>query len=806
MKQLKHSNINSNIFENKNYFERIIFTFLNQIIKKNLQKPNYLLRTFIIFILSLLLLPVLMTFYLCDPVIIWLIEDYERPSIVYGYNSKGEIVPYAEFYSQNRKIIELTENDFKTLSVIKTFIAAEDIRFKEHFGIDIPGIIRAMIINFLAGKIKEGASTLTQQTARLRFLSRERTIIRKLREISLSLWLELKYPKHKILEIYFNEVPLGHGTLGIEAASQFYFGKNFRELSIGEASVLSSLTTAPNIYSPLKNPIKSISKMEVTFKRLVENGEIPIEEAEKEFKNIVQNYIITLNRYPDESSYTNRLNLFPYATEYLRRILPDEIKENLENGGYEIYTTLNVDKQKIAEKSLQDWLKQLNKNKVLYKKPFKNFEIFDEHFNEAFPILKVLFGIADFKQKITKEERDFQIKFLSENRDYLLLLNYLFGERNIINALENHLKKEIDDPSLKPDYIEGALVSLNPLNGKLEAIVGGSKFIPANQLLRFLSQRQPGSALKPFIYSAGIDHYGRNIEDKEHQFTAATILDDTPLTFIDKDLSEYEPENYGGNYLGPIRVREALVLSRNTATIQAYTKIGSDIVNSYLEKILNLPENSLPKEATVALGSYEVTPLQLATAYTIFPRNGSIIQPYFIEKIIKKSNKKNKVIYKAEKPNIKEILLPETAFIIKDILKDVVKQGTGRAAYIPGIPVYGKTGTSNRFTNAWFAGFTPDNVTVIYIGYDKNISLGPGSSGGSIAAPVWRNYIYNVIKEFNYSYNYKEKIPPRIIQKPVCSLTGQIPYSSQCNPINEYFIIGTEPDIICEIHSKKHTK
>ena len=796
------TSINQKIFENKNYIERVIFQFINSFINFFINKPNFFYRTVILFMVCLLLTPFFLIFYFSDPIVVWLVDDYERPSIVYGYNSKGEIVPYAEFYTQNRKIIELNEDDLNNLNVVKAFIAAEDIRFREHFGIDIPGIIRAIIINLYYGEIREGASTLTQQTARLRFLNRERTFTRKLREVSLSLWMELKYPKYKILEIYFNEVPLGHGTLGIEAGSHFYFNKSFRELTIGEASVLSSLTTAPNIYSPLKNPTKSIAKMEVTFKRLIENGEISIKDAQKEYQNIVNNYILTLNRYPHESSFTRRLNLYPYATEYLRKILPKEIKNNLETGGFEIYTTLNVDQQKFAEESLQEWLTYLNRNKVVYQKSFKNYEIFDEHFNEAFSILKKLFGIAEFSQKISKGQRDFNAKFLQENRDDLLLLNYFLGDVKIINALKNNYKSELNNPTIKPEYIEGALVSLNPQNGKIEALVGGSKFIPANQLLRFLSKRQPGSALKPFIYSAGIDYYANHPEDKNHEFTAATILEDSPITFFDQDLSEYEPENYGGGYMGNIRVREALVFSRNIAAVQAYIKIGPDIVNSYLEKILDLPEKSLPREASIALGTYEVSPLQLATAYTIFPRNGSIIKPYFIEKITKKSNKQEKILFEAKPPEIKQIIMPETAFIMKDILKDVVLRGTGTAARIGGITVYGKTGTSNRYTNAWFAGFTPDNVTVVYIGYDKNKSLGPGGTGGALAAPVWRNYVYKTINLKKPKYE-EENLSLKILQRPVCSLTGELPYNNVCDTVNEYFIIGTEPETICSTHSQK---
>lgn len=787
--------------KNKNFLERVFFRFLSKNFSKFLQKTNSEKKVFFIFIGLIFLIIFLNIFHFSDPFLVWLVEDYERPSVVYGYNLKGEVVPYAEFYTQNRKIIELG-SDFNQLNVVKTFIAAEDIRFNEHIGIDFPGILRAIVINLLSGGIKEGASTITQQSARLRFLSLDRTLKRKLREFSLAILLELKYPKYKILEIYFNEVPLGHGTLGIESASQFYFNKSFKDLTIGEASVLSSLTTSPNSYSPLKNPIKSVSKMETTFKRLVENGEISIQDAEKEFQNIVNNYILTLNRYPDESAFSKRLNEAPYATAYLLTLLPQEIKEKLNNGGYKIYTTLNVDKQKIAENELGNWLQKLNERHTLYKREFSNYEIFDEHFGDIFPLLKILFGIADFKYSLTKEKRDFQLKYLKENRDELVLINYFLGERNIISALEKNYANEIENPSLKKEFIEGALVSINPINGKIEAIVGGSKFLPSNQLLRFLSKRQPGSSLKPFIYAAGIDYFGKNPNDLEHSLTAASVFDDSPITFIENDLSEYEPENFGGNYLGSIRLREALILSRNVVTIHAYTKVGPKIINSYLESVLDLPKDSLPREVSIALGSYEVSPLQLATAYTVFPRGGSIIKPFFIEKIL---NKKGNIVFQTEKPQVKQIFSPEAIYIIQDILKDVILKGTGKAAQIPFVPVYGKTGTSNNFTNAWFSGFIPDNVTVVYIGYDLNKSLGPSGTGGSYAAPVWRNYMYKVLKNLNFPKYENIKIPDNIVIRKVCNTSGKIP-SNRCEAIEEYFIKGTEPNTICEIHNSEKKK
>ena len=775
---------------------RLVFPILNRQIDRLLGKSgNELWRIVLILGAMFALMIGLVTFTIADPFLVWLDDGYDEPSIVYGVDADGNPAEYAEFFNFNRRLVTLTKDDMTTLPVVGAFIASEDTRFRSHVGVDFAGIVRAVFVNLAAGRIKEGASTITQQVSRLRFLDRERSFARKAREASLATFMELKYPKHKIMELYFNEVPLGHGALGVEAASQFFFKKPMRELSWGEATVISSLTTRPRDYSPLKYPLRSMEKIKVTFRRLVENGMLSPAQAESEYDNIIRNYFMVLNRYPDESSFSTRRNDFPYATAYLQSYtLPDTFKAGLNRQGYRIYTTLRVDKQPVAETTMFDALKRLNRSRVAPRSSFQNYQVFDDDFKGAIPILSQLFGIAPFKVKMTAAERDLRMKYLKEMREDLAFLGYLSGESNMIAAIEANLSSEAKNPDEKIEYIEGSLISVNPETGAIEAIVGGSGFTPGNQLLRFRSPRQPGSAFKPILFSAGLE-YSKEHPKESKKFTAATVLEDSPIELPNADLSVYQPENYGGDYMGPIRMREALALSRNLWAVNAYLYLGGSTFNQYMEKFLSLGEGSLPREASIALGSRELSPMQMAAVYSMFPTGGYKPELYFIDRIESKSGE---VLY--QNPEIKrtQLMSAETAYIMTSVLRDVVDKGTGTAARIPGLPVAGKTGTTNRYGGAWFVGFVPDNVTVIQFAYDFNKTMGSGASGGSIAAPPWRQFTE---KTYNRKVRRSYDMPKGVVVRPICSLSGQRPSDNCNNLIDEYFISGTEPKEICEIHT-----
>ena len=728
--------------------------------------------------------------------------DYDRPSIIYGLDDNDKYVPIAEFYRQARRVVHLekTRNNPKPLNakIIRTFISSEDTRYYKHFGIDLQSIVRAAYINLLAGRVKEGASTITQQVARLRFLNNDRSLLRKIREMFFSWCLELHFSKKQIIEIYLNMVPLGHGTNGIEAASQFYFSKGYRSLSWGEAAVLASLTTRPNIFSPLQNPRASMKKVQITLRKLIESGDISIKEAEKEFQNLIQNYYLTLNRSPNDSAFNQRLNLYPYVTEYVREELEPRFRNNgiIYTAGLQIYTTIKIRHQKAANEEMTSHLNDLTR--IRKRPPFQNFKIFDGSMNSSRHFIELLFDVPKLYTKTTKEERDLMLVYKSEIEHNAIALNLFSGVSNIARAMDNYMIQSRDKKG--GQGVEGGLFSLDPRSGAIRAVVGGSGFRPDNQQLRFHRvSRQPGSAFKPLIYAAAIEYTNKNykemIEAKKTLVTAATMFDDTPLHFINLDLTEYSPENYSREYEGFISVRNALIKSKNSVAVQIYNTVGKKNINPIVENLLSHESTKkvkLREESTVALGSYGVSPKSIALAYATFSSGGKRVHPYLISHI---TDIRGKILVdyreKQKQKEREQILSPSTAKITTSLLRDVVNLGTGKAARLIGRKVAGKTGTTNRSTDAWFVGYTPQLVTAIYIGYDKPKSLGVYGTGGALAAPVWGRYMFHALKKTtakNYDFSGEN-----LLQINICAETGLLPNAECDKRISEYFYPGTEP-------------
>ena len=692
--------------------------------------------------------------------------------------------------SKDGKTEVLLDMDAK---IVRAFLAAEDVRFLYHPGVDLFGIVRAFGVNLLAGKIKEGASTITQQVARLRFLSQERSVLRKLREAFLALLLEIKYTKREIMEDYLNMVPLGHGTNGIEAAARFYFDKSCTQLNWGEAALLASLTTRPRQFSPIANPMQSMYKVKVTLQKLVENGQLTILQAEAAFRALQENFYATLNRSPNDSAFGQRLNLHPYVTAFVRNQLPRELRSNdiLSTAGLAIYTSINHKHQSAAEKHMPPYLKKITAQRR--RPPFRNHHIFDSDFAEFYKLNALLLELPQFKLKISRARRDLNLNFHTDLAAELNVLSLLAGEANVSRSIDHHLLYGKD--FVRQYAVEGALLSIEPYTGKITAVVGGSAFSPNNQQLRFHKiRRQAGSAFKPIVIASALEA-SLNPQAKQG-ITAATIFDDTPLHFINRDLSEYSPANYSDSYDGNIRLRKALTLSKNSVSIQVYRRLGSEVINPIAERLLQLdresPARSLPREATVALGSYGLSPLRMASAYGVFASGGYEISPYVIETI---SDRTGKLLYdhrkmqKDKKP--RRLLSASTAELMVSMLKDVVNKGTGQAAALSGRQVAGKTGTTNLSTDAWFVGFTPALVTAIYIGYDSPSSLGINSTGGSLAAPVWGKYMYEALKgTLPKNYNFKGS---QLKKVEICESTGALPGPDCPERITELFLPGTEP-------------
>ncbi|MCC5813591.1 MAG: PBP1A family penicillin-binding protein [Leptospira sp.] len=728
---------------------------------------------------------------------------YEEPSTVYGINRKGEYEAIAEFTRFSRVLIDIADlppedpplsSDSRN-KVIQCFVSSEDNEFYNHRGVDPRSIARAFFVNILAGRIKEGASTITQQVARLKFLNQERTLVRKAREAWIAILLETVHSKDKIMESYLNEIPLGHGTIGVGAAARFYFRKEVKDLSWGEAALLSSLTTRPSKFSPIVNPVDSLFKVRVVFRRLVENGRMDVATAEKEYADFLE-YYQNLNRSPNASAFSDRLNRFPYVTEYIRRKLVSSLgSAKLYSGGLKIYSTINIHHQEEAEKALYTTLK--NQTVESNQRAFRNVDAFDENFGEAYELISLLSETNDFKFKISRQSRKFRSHFQEEIRDEFALLNFLTGHDNLGNTIEqNYVLQEKEDHLLP---VEGSLIAMRPDTGHITAIVGGSGFQSDNQQIRpFQAYRQPGSSFKPVLFGAIMDYYANN-PDPEKNITAASIFLDSPLNYLLEDGDEWTPENYSNEYSGFIMLREALELSKNSVAVRVIEQVGLSNILPGIQELIQV-KRDLPPNYSISLGSFELTPFELTKIYATFASGGKSVQPIsilFIEDTNSNMVKDFRKDYKEE--DRKQLVSPETAYIITSMMEGVINKGTGKGAKAYGLnrPAAGKTGTTNNFRDAWFVGYTPELVASVWVGYDTGtISLGRGMTGGRISAPTWGRFVHNaLLYEPRKSFSNENL---KLVKRSICKSCGKLPGSYCRETREEYFHLSTVPTEACD--------
>ncbi|MDX1960099.1 MAG: PBP1A family penicillin-binding protein [Leptospiraceae bacterium] len=778
---------------------KIFFFFIEKI----LRKMNSVRLKFALAILVLLNILVL-TVHPKDFELIKEASNYQIPSILYGMNEKGEFEPIAEFYQFSKLVLNIkdlkkSDNEIDDNNkLIQAFLASEDNDFYSHFGLDIRGIARAFVVNLIAGRIKEGASTISQQTARLKFLTNDRSFVRKAREAWLAILLESKFSKDQILEMYLNEIPLGHGTLGVGAAARFYFRKEVNSLNWGEACLLASLTTRPREFSPLVNPNISNNKVRVNFRKLVENGKMDIATAEKEYAKF-SDYYLNLNRSPNDSAYSDRLNRFPYFTEHVRRTLIKKISpEKLYNGGLKVYSTLVIPHQIAAEKVLEKGLE--NQTKISNQRSFKNIDIFDDSYGASYEIINDLFSLNEFKHKISREERTFRTLYQEEIRDELSVLNFLSGTDEVGQVLDENYTKQITQDHLLP--VEGSIISMRPETGYITAIVGGSEFKSDNQQIRtFQAYRQPGSSFKPLVYAVTLDHYGKNPKENQN-ITASTQFLDSPLNFILEDGDEWTPENYSEEYAGFVRLRAALESSKNSVAVRVVEEIGLANLLPPLTELLHPTGREIPKNFSVALGTFEVTPYEITRAYAGIASKGKEVHPISILQV---KDKNDQIVLDYAKENLskdrKQVLTPEASFIITSMMQDVIKHGTGKAVIAEGLtrPSAGKTGTTNNFRDAWFVGFTPELVSSVWLGYDVGtLTLGKGMAGGVVASPLWGRFMSQALKhEKSKNFDFGEI---NIQKARVCKISGKLPGSKCRDTYEEYFIPGTLDKTQCNEH------
>ncbi len=676
------------------------------------------------------------------------LKNYYPSTITRIYSDDDEKI--AEFYIEKRIMLPLEDIP---LALKQATLAVEDSNFYYHFGIDPKAIFRAFITNLKAGHVVEGGSTITQQLSKTLFLSRERTLPRKIKEAILAIRLELVFTKDEILEMYLNQIYYGHGSYGVEAASRTYFGRGVADITIAECAMIASLPKAPNHYSPYKDPERARKRRNHTIRRMSYLSFISKQEGEN-----------ALNEEFHLGEITSMLNRAPYFVEYIRQFLEKKYgSSKLYRGGLKVYTTLDIDLQESAQRSIKKHLRIADK-RYGYRGPLDIVDLAKgelaiqktlikmNHFEEGEGITEgnIIKGVV-----ISVHEK--QVSVLLGPDEGILDIRDMNWARPPNTRLDGRWAK-IKSPSealhpgdliwVKPfrrnrasqgwalaleqePQVEGSLVSLDPKTGQVKAMVGGYSFTrsPFNRAVQAI--RQPGSAFKPLIYAAAI----------KEGYSPSSIIIDSPIIFREKQdaFAKWKPVNFEEKFYGPTSLRTALTHSRNVVTVKLMQKIGIRGTIK-LAKSLGITSN-MEKNLSISLGSSGLTLFELTSAYSAFANNGTLIKPSAVRNI---KNRKGETLYSST-PKITQPISPGVAYIVTSLLQSVVKHGTGKKVKVLNRPVAGKTGTTNNYVDAWFMGYTPELATGVWVGKDKDESLGRNETGSRAAIPIWLQFMQEAL-------------------------------------------------------------
>lgn len=719
-----------------------------------------------------------------------LLHEYTPSLVTRIYSEDGEILD--EFFVEKRVLVPIEDIP---LYLRKAVIAVEDAKFYRHHGLDYRGILRALIVNLKNMRIRQGGSTITQQLARSLFLSPRQDIMRKLREAILARRIEQVLSKDEILELYLNQIYFGRGTYGVQAAANLYFGKDVKDLNLSECALLAGLIRSPAEYSPYNHPDRAKLRQKVVLKRMHEEGYI----TEIEYKKAYSRDLYL--KKPEK-----REEIAPYFVEYIRQYLISKYgPEKVYKGGLQVYTTLDSYLQKSANMAVKEGLRVLDKRQG-FRGPIahKSKEEIDEWLkgdrgsltrSNILPgdilegiITKVktsyatvragnLTGTISLENMLWARKRLSGDKFkkVTFRRDATARDILSVGDIILVRVLDIDREKGVTFALEQEPLVEGALVSIDPLTGYVKAMVGGYDFKRSQFNRAVQARRQPGSAFKPFVYGAAIDA----------GFTAATMIDDSPISYeIPGWKKNWTPENYDGKFYGPMTLRDGLVYSRNVVTIKLAEEIGIDNVIRFARRMGI--KSRLDRNLSLALGSTGVSLLELTSAYGAFANHGVRIEPIFIKYVTDSEGN----ILESSVPVAEKVLSRQTAYIITSILQDVIQRGTGRSARILGKPLAGKTGTTNRFTDAWFVGYSPNLVAGTWVGFDDMKSLGYGEAGSRAALPIWIAYMKMAL---DHVPDMIFPIPDDIIFVKIDPQNGLLAPPDLEDFVVEIFKKGTEP-------------
>ncbi len=620
------------------------------------------------------------------------------------YDARGRVLH--EFFKENRSTVPLKQ---LPRYLVNATLSTEDRNFYQHWGVDLWGVGRAAIQDVLQMRRAQGGSTITQQLARNLFLTHERTMTRKFKEIALAIEIERNYSKDQILEMYFNQIYFGEGAYGVEAAAKTYFAKPVQELTLSECALIAGLPANPSVYSPRRRPAAARLRRAKVLRNMLATKAI----TQVEFDGAMSAPLgVTPVRYSNDRA--------PYFIEMVRQHLDERYGSNaVYEGGLHVWTTLDIDLQQLGERALEKQLQALE---------------------------------TELKLKPQRA-------------------NYVPPTTDSARAVQ------------RSPYLQGSLVAIDPRNGYVRALVGGRDWNQSNFNRATQARRQPGSAFKPFVYTAAIDN----------GFHPTDIIVDEPVSFPGGSGELYQPQNYDRAYRGPVTLRYALQQSINIPAIKLLRKVGTSLVATYARRMgIKSP---IGQNLSLALGTSEVTLIELTSAYGVLADRGIRNDPLFILKV----EDRNGTVLEKNAPRPMEVLSEETASVMTSMLQSVVDHGTGFPARARGFmnPAAGKTGTMDDYMDAWFVGYTPSLVCGTWVGFDEKRPIGPAMTGARAALPIWADFMIGAtrgqpVEDF--------PVPAGTASRLVCAESGMLATDACPNVTSEMFAEGSEPTEYCTTH------
>jgi penicillin-binding protein 1A len=715
-----------------------------------------------------------------------------------------------EFASdEKRELVSLSEIP---RHLIHAILAREDPDFYNHRGFSIRGIARA-VYGQLTGNPKGGGSTITQQVAGTLYTDRtERTIKRKVRELWWAFQIERRYTKNEILEIYLNYMPMGPGTYGVETASKYFFGHGSRDVSIAEAAILAVLLSSPSRFNPINNPNEAMDRQLFVIDRMVQFGYVDRDEAETSFVEYWDNFDYTRASI---SAYYSREDKAPWFSEYVRREL-DVIMYGTRDyyrDGYVVHTTLDLRHQEAAEKYMAEGLERANRE-FLRSSGRSNVQA-ERTYIPIVELLTLYFDLTDIRSTASGQNEYRAVSRYNRSINPVVdMASLVFGIPELKDVTSQGFAQQ--KVTNERNVVEGALVSIENDTGYITAIVGGSKYDESNQLIRATQGNiQPGSSFKPLYYSAAID---------SQKFTAATLIYDIPIVFHNEDGTPYIPLNFRGEWKGSTLLYNALAQSMNVPSLKILDAIGFDAAIDRAAALLDITDSAqirqtFPRVYPLGLGIISASPLKMARAYAVFANEGRAVTPIAIRTI---EDRNGRVVFDVEREerqrqrrmgsNI-QIVSQQNAYIMTKIMERVVDEGSlsigagwgskftlrdERGSYK--LPVAGKTGTTQNWSDAWAVGYSPYYTTAVWFGFDRpGNSLGVDLTGATLAGPVWGDYfreIHRGLPRRNFT-----RPASGIIDASVCAKSGLL-RTSACNEgeVTLTFLEGTQPVQYCDLH------